>query len=201
MLKLSGRDAQVLPCTSIFARDNINIDIGKGDYIVVNYMENGGHYTFGQKISSTKWYNNFSKIVEKLEPYGRVIAACHDKKEMQIAEKIAPNIEKYILPNNYMEYMRFYSRARFGIVNRVHAGFMMASFGRPCAVIGNDSRALMMKNLQLPTYFVEDVNSVLIDTIIHDLLEQEDSYRSIIEEIRVKARTSYTEKITKALYL
>ena len=52
ILALTGNKAEVLPCTSIFARDFHNISPKSGEVIVLNFMQNGGHFTFGQPISS-----------------------------------------------------------------------------------------------------------------------------------------------------
>ncbi|WP_047537364.1 polysaccharide pyruvyl transferase family protein [Methylotenera versatilis] len=199
MLNIAGRDADVLPCTSIFARDYLNIAPKKGEYIVVNFMENGGHYTFSQNIDAYKWRKNFALIVQKLQRHGRVIAACHTSSEEKLAKEIVPDVETYIVPNEHVAFMNFYAAARFAIVNRVHAGFMMASFGKPAAVIGNDSRALMIKNLNLLPHYVEDVDGALIDIMIDDLLAREHTYRDEVEEVRSKARSAYVEKISTVI--
>ena len=197
MLQAAGRDAEVLPCTSIFARDNLGISAEQGEYIVLNFMENGGHFTFGQTIDKERWRENFRKIFVQTSRMGRVVAACHNERERDLVREVVPEIEAFIVPDDHVEFMRFYARARFGIVNRVHAGFMMASFGKPVAVIGTDTRALMIANLNLPSYFVEDV--VDLDAIVEGIAEREDSYRDEIEDIRQRARDRYVEMIAKAL--
>ncbi|MBW6453545.1 MAG: polysaccharide pyruvyl transferase family protein [Methyloprofundus sp.] len=199
MLQLAGRDAVVLPCTSIFARDHFKISPTKGGYIVVNFMETGGHYTFGQSIDAAKWRRNFVTIVSKLQPHGRVVAACHTVAEEVLAKQLVPDIETYIVPDEHVAFMNFYAGARFAVVNRVHAGFMMASFGKPAAVIGNDTRALMIKNLNLTPHYVEDINDELIDEIIDELLTRESSYQHEAEAIRARARVNYVEAISKVL--
>jgi hypothetical protein len=199
MLQLAGREAIVLPCTSIFARDHFNISPIKGNYIVVNFMETGGHYTFGQSIDANKWRKNFVEIVKKLQCHGRVVAACHTVSEEKLAKQIVGDIETYIVPDDHVAFMKFYAGARFGVVNRVHAGFMMASFGKPAAVIGNDSRALMLKNLNLTPHYVEDINSDCIDQMIAELLSREQSYPDEIESIRIATRSSYVKAISKVL--
>jgi hypothetical protein len=199
MLNAAGRDAEVLPCTSIFAKDRYNVKAQKGDYIAVNFMENGGHYTFGQSIDALKWRNNFALLVKKLKHYGRVVAACHTQNEEDIVKKIVPDIDTYIVPNDHVSFMNFYSKARFAIVNRVHAGFMMASFGKPVAVIGNDSRALMINKLSLSSYYVDDINVQMIDNIINELLYRELTYKDEFEVICVEAREKYVNKISEVI--
>lgn len=199
MLEIAGREGEVLPCTSIFAKDQYKIKAQKGEYIVVNFMENGGHFTFGQNIDAKKWRENFSALVKKLQHHGRVIAACHTVDEERLAKEIVSNIETYIVPNDHVAFMNFYSKARFAIVNRVHAGFMMASFGRPVAVIGNDSRAQMIKNLNLNSYYVEEVNNELLSQIIEELISREHVYKDEFKDIDIKTRKSYIEKISQVI--
>jgi len=199
MLQLAGRDAVVLPCTSIFARDHLKIAPSNGGYIVVNFMETGGHYTFGQTIDADKWRKNFVEVVKKLTLHGRVVAACHTVAEETLAKQIVPSVETYIVPDEHVAFMNFYAGARFAVVNRVHAGFMMASFGKPVAVIGNDSRALMIKNLNLTPHYVEDVNSEVIDQMIDELLARERYYQDEVEGIRTVARGAYVEAISKVV--
>jgi len=197
MLNMVGRDAEVLPCTSIFARDYLKIEPATGEYIVLNFMENGGHFRFGQQIDREKWRSNFRAIAGMVSKMGRVVVACHNEKELALAKEVVPDMECFLVPDDHVEFMRFYARARFGIVNRVHAAFMMASLGKPATVIGADSRALMVGNLHLPSYFVEDVEN--IESIVEIVAEQEKSYGAVIEEVRNKARREYIRLLSEQL--
>jgi hypothetical protein len=197
MLQAAGRDAEVLPCTSIYARDQLRIEPEAGEYIVLNFMENGGHFTFGQTIDKEGWRDNFRRIYALASRMGRVVAACHSPAERDLVREVVPDIEAFIVPDDHVEFMRFYSRARFGIVNRVHAGFMLASFGKPVAVIGTDTRALMIKNLSLPSYFVQDVADP--EHIVEQTAAREADYRDEIEHIRTTTRERYVQLIAEAL--
>lgn len=197
MLAITGRTAAVLPCTSIFARDHLKIDPVAGEYIVLNFMENGGHFTFGQSIDTEKWRCNFRSLAAAAGKMGKVVVACHNARELSLAKEVTPEMEAFLVPDDHIEFMRFYARARFGIVNRVHSAFMLSSFGKPAAVIGADSRALMISNMRLPSYFVQDVEN--IDPIIENIARQEHSYREVSDEIRSSARRDYIELISGAI--
>jgi hypothetical protein len=160
-------------------------------------MESGGHYTFGQSIDPRQWQVFFRNIANCAEEIGSVIVACHNQKELNLCKTYFPDLKTYLVPNNYRDYMNFYSEARFGIVNRVHAGFMMASLGKPCSVIGTDSRALMIGNLNLPSYYVENVPSV--ETLLMEIQMREHSYIHEIESIRASTKKSYLDEIGKVL--
>lgn len=197
MLQVAGRDAEVLPCTSIYARDQLRIKPEAGEYIVLNFMEHGGHFTFGQAIDKERWRETFRRIYALTSRMGRVVAACHSSAERDLVREVVPDIEAFIVPDDHVEFMRFYARARFGIVNRVHAGFMLASFGKPVAVVGSDTRALMIANLGLPSYFVEDVADPAL--IVEQTAAREARYRDEIEHIRTTKRERYIHLLAEAL--
>ena len=54
ILQIAGRNAPVLPCPSIFARQRYCINPEKPEYIVLNYMPGGGHYDFENRIDTKK---------------------------------------------------------------------------------------------------------------------------------------------------
>ncbi|MEP6933033.1 MAG: polysaccharide pyruvyl transferase family protein [Nitrospirota bacterium] len=199
MLNRVGRDAQILPCTSIFARDRFGLMPQAGEFVVINCMENGGHYTFGQAIDGDRWRLQFQQIAHLVRKMGRVVVACHSKEEERLAQSLVPDLERFLVPNDHLEFMKFYARARFGVVNRVHAGFMMASFGKPVAVIGNDSRARMIENLSLQSHFVGDIESSSIEGLVESVSAREGSYSDEIEAIRSESRKEYIRVLGAAL--
>ena len=95
--------------------------------------------------------------------------------------------------------MKFYARAKWGIMNRVHGAFMMASFGKPAIVIGNDSRAKMIENLSLPSYYVNDVSRVGAESLIDQVRSRCDSYPEQMEEIRRSSRRDYEDELQSVL--
>lgn len=199
MLNKAGRDAAVLPCASIFARDRSRLTATRGEYIVLNFMENGGHYTFGQSIDSNLWRSQFKQIAIEAKKHGRVVVACHTSGEQKLAKQLVPEFDRFLVPNDHLEFMKFYSRTKFGVVNRVHAGFMMASFGKPVVVVGNDSRALMIENLNLPSFFVGDVQQIGAEALIGHAQSRVSTYIDEIEEVRSSAKSEYLSAIAGAL--
>lgn len=201
MLNKAGRDAEVQPCTSIFARDHLKLKPEPGEYIVLNFMENGGHYTFGQDLDTQEWRRQFAKLAAEVAKLGRVVVACHTPLEESLAKEVVPDIESFLVPDEHVAFMQFYSRAKWGILNRVHGAFMMASFGKPAVVIGNDSRARMIENLGLTSYFVNDVKEVGIERLIHEASSRVDSYPEHIEAVRASATQAYQSKLRATLGL
>jgi hypothetical protein len=199
MLNISGRDATVLPCTSIFARDVFGIVPGDSEYIVLNYMENAGHYVFNQDIDKILWEQQFISMAHKVSKMGRVIISCHSKNEENWAKRNLPNFERFLVPNDHEEFIKFYSHAKWGVLNRVHGAFMMASFGKPAVIIGNDSRARMISMLNLESHYVGDLSEESIDNIIENVRARSSSYIDESIEIRERTLISYLDEINKIL--
>ncbi|MDX1460781.1 MAG: hypothetical protein R3348_06960 [Xanthomonadales bacterium] len=197
MLKHAGRDAPVLPCTSIFARDYFGVEPGEGEYIVLNYMEGAGHYRFDANIDAERWAQTFIKLAREAARLGKVVLACHDERELRLAQELLPDFETYAVPDDARRFMDFYARARFGVVNRVHSAFMLASLGKPAVVVGNDTRARMISELGLTSVFVDDANDPA--QLLQYVLDREDSYPEISDQIRHRSMEQYTELIASAL--
>ena len=186
-----GLDAPVIPCSSIFATDEYNLKSQKDEYVVVNFMEGGAHYTFGQKVDFMKWKREFSKFYFNIKKKYKVVFSCHNKKECSEAKKIDPNAEIFFQKNDFLSYMKFYSRAKFGIVNRVHAAFLIASYGNPSLIIGNDSRAKMAAEIGLENYYVNDVDSDLLLEKTEELESYSNTFKEIFGVIKNKAYQDY----------
>lgn len=191
-----GIDVPVIPCSSIFAVDEHNLKNEGEEYIVVNYMKGGAHYTFGQKIDFEKWENEFKKFYFSLKQKERVIISCHNQKEVDEAKELDPNAEIFYVKDDYVEYMKFYSKAKFGIMNRVHGAFLMASYGKPSVVIGNDSRARMPEEIGLKHYFVNDANYKLLNKEYEFLKNGADNFSERFKVIKEKAFEDYMKALS-----
>jgi hypothetical protein len=181
-------NVRYIPCTSIFSNDQFNIQKGDGKYLVMNYMVGGGHYKFSQAIDDAKWHDTFLRLYNHLKKNNNIILVAHNQEEFEHALKIAPQSQIFI-SNNYIDYIKFYSRAKLGIMNRVHGAFCMASFGIPSIVIGSDSRARMADSLEIMNYFVEDATyEQLLNDIENLNLQAEREKLTVIKE---KAKCDY----------
>ena len=74
--------------------------------------------------------------------------------ELAAARRLLPGVRRFYSPH-HADYLRVYARARWGIVNRVHAGFALASLGKPAAIVGVDSRARMGPLVGLESVYVD----------------------------------------------
>jgi len=186
-----GIDVPVIPCSSIFAIDEHNLKNEGEDYVVVSYMKGGAHYAFGQKIDIEKWEREFKKFYFELKEKEKVIVACHNQKEVDEALEFDPKANIFYVKDDYLEYMKFYSKAKFGIMNRVHGAFIMASYGKPSIVIGNDSRARMPEEIGLKHYFVNDVDCDLLNKEYDFLKNGAGNFKKRFQVIKEKALNDY----------
>lgn len=191
-----GLDAPVMPCSSIFAIDECGLqnEGNKQKYVVINYMKGGAHYTFGQNIDHKKWEREFSKFYHEIRNRERVVFSCHNRTEYEGAKRIDPDAEIF-LSRDHLDFMKFYAKAKFGIVNRVHAAFLMASFGKPSIVIGNDTRARMAENIGLEHFFVNDADYGFLMSKYELLKGDADNYGARFHEIKDRAFSDYMEAL------
>lgn len=191
-----GIDVPVIPCSSIFAIDEHGLKNEGEEYVVVNYMKGGAHYTFGQKIDIDKWEREFKKFYFELKEKERVVVSCHNQKEVDEALEFDPKAEIFYVKDDYLEYMKFYSKAKFGIMNRVHGAFLMACYGKPSIVIGNDSRARMPEEIGLKHYFVNEADYELLNREYKFLKDGGDNFRERFKSIKEKAFDDYMKALS-----
>lgn len=165
-------DAPIIPCPSIFAADSLRCCPQPPEYVVLNYMPNGGHFTFSQDIAEDKWQQTFVALYKALASRTSVLIVCHNDREYSHTALLLPAAMRF-LGHSAEEYLRVYSRARCYIGNRVHGAYAVASFGRPALVIGSDSRAHMMSEIGLSSIYV---NNADLDSLVAE-------YESMIGEM------------------
>lgn len=191
-------DVEVLPCTSIFANDFYSIETGGSDFIAMNYMKLGGHYDFTETIDHSKWEKTFIEVHNELSKKYKVKIICHNKVEYNDVIKILPDSDIFY-SSDFVEYLQVYSYAICTVVNRVHGLFAAASFGTPGIVIGNDSRALMSKEVNLDSVYVNDANTEFLLDTVNDIIKSRHKYTDIIKDIKTKALKKYIDLFKQSL--
>lgn len=187
---LGFQDVPLLPCTSIFAAEEHGVSPGPDEFVLLNYMKGGAHYTLGQDLHVEEWEKTFGKFYSYLKEREKVALVCHNEAELDAAKKFDP-AGTFFYSNSYVDYMKFYSRAKFSFLNRVHGGFMQGSLGKPSLIIGNDTRAKMSAEVGLESVFVNDATFDFLVSKYHELSSEYTKYPVIIKEIREKAMNAY----------
>lgn len=190
VLNSLGLDAPIIACPSIFARERLNIKKEEPTYVCLNYMRVGGHYDFGQNIDTNFWKETFASFYNEIKKKYNCIFVCHNKQELQDAKRIDPHAKTFF-SKDYRKFLKFYAQAKFGVVNRVHAAFAIASFGRPSFVIGNDSRARMVEEIGLRHTFVAMASIERLLSEFERLLREVRRYPEKFSSIRKRAYKDY----------
>lgn len=198
VLRHAGRQAELLPCTSIFAVDQLGITPAAGEYVALNYMPGGGHYDFGQPIDAEAWERRFVAFATKLAARQRCLLVCHNEKELKAAQRLLPQIPTFWSPH-HEDYLRCFAKARFGIVNRVHAAFAIGSLGKPSVVIGSDSRALMAEMIGLQSVFVNDATEEWLTAQVERLERQAGSYAQEMAARKSAVKARYLSLLGEVL--
>lgn len=198
ILILAGLDAEIMPCPSIFAIDEYGLKPKEKKYLVINYMRTAGHYTFSKEINIDKWLSELKKFYEYIKTKEEVLFVCHNKKEVIDAKKIDPEVNIFYA-RNFLDFMKIYSRSKYGIMNRVHGAFLMASYGAPSFIIGNDSRSKMASEIGLDSMFINDVNLDILVNKYEELKNMEASYMEKFNVIKQKAYDKYISNLSRAL--
>lgn len=177
-----GEQTPHIPCTGFLAAKNFEKHKENGNLVLINYMEGGGHYDWGQGIDITKWKNIIQQFIDRMRRRHRIAFLCHNQKEYELARHLDSSIDRFF-PKTSNEYFQMISRASVAMCNRMHASVGLAGLGIPSVAVGTDTRLLMVKSLNLPNYYVKDVSVELLENEIENLLknrsEQKDRLRSL----------------------
>lgn len=195
LLKTLGREVEMICCPALLSGQLFVRPRSPTRKVVVNYMEGGGHYDWGQNIDADQWSKAIAKVVSILSSEGwRVVLLAHDRKEMEMAQLRWPQLEK-CFPQSVNQYFDFISDAAFGVFNRMHASIAAAGVGVPSVAIGTDARNLMVEAAGLPVLFVKDAT---VDSIISEtrrLANSRDSECQRLLNLRAETWRRYEECI------
>ena len=198
ILSYAGREAVVLPCTSIFAINENSISPSTGDYVVLNYMHAGGHYTLGQESDPGRWEETFRQGLLRISRKHRCLLVCHNHKELALAKRLFPDVKRF-WSGKYEDYLAVYSQAKWGVFNRVHGAFALASLGKPSIIVGSDSRSEMAELIGLRSSFVGNVDANWLYEQIDHLESTLECYPEIIAGIKSDAERRYVGLIRESV--
>ena len=198
IVSYAGFNPPVIPCPSIFAIDEYNLKPLEQKYLIMNYMKIGGHYTFGKEIKSNRWFDEIKTLYNYVKDKEEILFVCHNKKEIEDAKQIDPYVKTFY-SKNFLDYMKIYRNAKYGIVNRVHAAFLMASYGVPSFIIGNDSRATMATEIGLESMFINDVDSKILIDKYENLKNGYKDYKEKFRIIKEDAFNNYFQIFSNVL--
>jgi hypothetical protein len=161
--------APMLPCSAFLVSNNYPSTNGEDKYVLINYMEGGGHFDWSQKIDKKEWENTVLEIIRSLRNHHKVAFLCHNEKEESLARQLAPDLPSFY-PKTVQEYIQVISNAKTALNNRMHASVAMASLGIPSIAVCTDTRLLMVKNVGASTIYVKDARPEQIVQQLNDYI-------------------------------
>lgn len=195
VLRSLGLDAPVIPCSALFARDQLGVEPKEGEFVALNYMRKGGHYDFEGDADGAAWERAFKTAYEDLKSRERCLFICHNQAEVDAAKELDPEAPIFF-SEDHRDYVQVYAKAKYGLMNRVHGAFVLASLGKPSFVIGTDSRARMAEEIGLRHAYVNDVDAKRLLETAQQLESERTSFPARIEAIRAKAAADYKKVLT-----
>lgn len=193
-------DVSLIPCTALLAGENKAASIMPSNHILINYMYGGGHYLWDQEIDCCKWENFIKALIKRLAKRHKIAFLCHDEHEYKMSTKLAPELPAF-LPRSSREYFNCVSMAKYAILNRMHAAVAMAGIGIPSIAVCTDTRLLMVSQIGLPTHYVKDVDTDIIEEEVEKGILTIKSEQERLLVLRSQTRKEYISCIKKTLSL
>lgn len=193
-----GYSCPLLPCPAFLTGRFFSPPSGRGDTLVINYMEKGGHYDWGQGIDPQSWREALLKVLERIRKAHPVIFLCHSKKEYSLAFSLDPSIPR-VFPQNPQEYFSVITQALAGIGNRLHSVIALASLGIPALGIGTDTRLLMLEAIGLPYLYVKEAQEDRVEEILRYLLNHREEEKERLLSLQNQSWGQYVTTVEEAL--
>jgi polysaccharide pyruvyl transferase WcaK-like protein len=200
VLAALGFDTPLLPCASIMAAKGARIAPQRPEYVVINVMPSAAHRWRGQPGNSEQWRRTIQWVVAGIQKRHRLLFVSHSEDEDQIAKEWFPNHPRF-LSKNPLALLQVYSKALYGVCNRVHATAAIASFNRPAIVVGGDSRINLVEQFGLPALDHRDLDSGSLSLVIDEVERNYDIYVDKLRQRALYTESAYLAKISYALKL
>jgi len=193
-----GTETSLLPCSAFLAADQAAPAKPEGNYLLINYMEGGGHYDWGQGIDAAAWKREVLTLMARLRPRYELRFICHNEAEYRLAQDLDPVIPR-LCPKTPAEFFTLVAGAQGAVCNRLHASVALAGLGVPSVAVGTDTRMLMLKEIGLPFFYVKDANAENLEATLEELLGRRRQERERLLELRRKTLLAYRGIVADAL--
>jgi polysaccharide pyruvyl transferase WcaK-like protein len=192
-------EAELIRCSAFLFTNPSQVERRNDGPILINYMQGGGHFDLGQPIDADRWQHTVVTLIHRFKAKGeRVVLLCHDQKELDLARALAPDCEQ-LLPKSFSDFPRLVRNAKAAICNRMHASVALAGLGIPSVAVGTDTRMLMVQQLELPCYFVNDAHPVQIERDIDRLISERSQIAERLASLQQLTHQTYARLIERVL--
>ncbi len=190
-----GYDVPLVLDTGFLAGKHYESNLSDDDLILINYMPNGGHRTWGDKEVKVKWRQTILEVIKYLKRHHRLAFMCHNESEYNVASNIDPDIPRF-WPDTPSAYFKIATGAKAAICNRMHAAVGMAGMGIPAMAICTDTRLKMVEALGVPCFYAKEVTSEQLIVTIEDLLNNRHKEKERLKKLQSDTWNQYIELLS-----
>jgi hypothetical protein len=189
-----GFQIQLIPCSSILAAHGAHLTAQHPEYVVINLMRAAGTLVRGRHGETLKWRETIEFVVPEIEKRNSVLFVSHSQNDDDVVAEWFPQHRRFFSKNPF-ELLKVYSKALYGLCNRVHSGGAIASFARPVIVVGGDSRINLIKQFGMPTVDHREIDGPGLLAMVQHMERNYDGYVSKLREVISSAEREYISAI------
>ncbi|MFN3190779.1 MAG: polysaccharide pyruvyl transferase family protein [Aureliella sp.] len=192
-----GGTAELLACTAFLSGCSVAPKWNQTSKILINYMEGGGHFDWGQGIDASEYAAEFAKFAAELSEKFDLYWLAHNQEEAIAARRFGCKSDRLLFPKNLQEYLGLPEKFRAAICNRMHASIGLASMGIPSIAIGNDTRLAMVDQIGLKTRYTKTLSFSTLRDDFSVLLDESSSESARLLELRSSTLDRYVNLLRR----
>jgi len=202
VLQSAGLRCPIIPCPSLFARNQLDVQNQEKDYIVVNFSTTMTKIAHIRECEADQpWVKMVTEFLGWMTHSGlRWKYICHDPGEYAlILSKMRLSPKDVMLPRDLRTFLSVYGSARAAVTQRVHGALAAASFAVPSICIGVDSRVDTARVAGVKTLTTRTVKVEVLRSELESLLQNRESVRRRLVRMRDEAERAYLRLLRKVL--
>ena len=176
-------------CPSFFAGE---IDYGNKDKDLIFIIWGSAYWN--SDIPKQKVFNISKEVYNSLSskfPNKTCLWVCHDLGSYR--ELLGHFNRKDILfSNNYIDFLKYYSRCFFGFSVKVHGSMLLSSMGAPSLLLQLDSRSSVIEALG-DNYVTADTQVEQLVNICIERIKSANDYKEKLIELKAKYKQDYNQ--------
>jgi len=189
-----GFQTDLIPCASLLAAKGAQLVAQDPEYVVINLMPAAAPSGRGHRGEPSKWLSTISEVVPEIEKRHPVMFVSHFPDEHEAAAKYFPGRPRFF-SKDPIALMKVYSKAIYGICNRVHSGAAVASFARPVIAIGGDYRNNLIKQFGVPAFDHRELDASKLNKIVQMVETDYQTYVNTLKQSMVRTEKEYLRVI------
>lgn len=193
-----GLDVPLIPCTAILAALGAGIAAQTPEYVVVNVIRGAAPSRRGDGPNPEKWKTAIQAAVADIEKRHKILFVSHTQEDDQTAAEWFPNHPR-IFSMDPRKLLSVYSKALYGVCNRVHAGAAIAGFARPVIVVGGDSRIDLIRQMGLQVVDHRELDAATLLQMVANLEENYESYTKHLHDVMTTTERRYLDAVSAVL--